>query len=118
MRSPALAGLRRLDRPKSPAEAVTPTRHVAVLSLLLSIHTEWKELEPMADQQVDARGLSCPEPVLLARKAIESVSSGTIEVLVDTATPKENVTRLAKNRGCSVSVEEVEGEFRLTITKG
>jgi len=54
----------------------------------------------------------------MARKAIESVRSGTIEVLVDTVTPWENVIRLAKSRGCSVSVEKVDGEFRLTITKG
>ena len=72
----------------------------------------------MADRVVDARGLSCPEPVLLAKQAIESIASGTVEVLVETTTSRDNVTRMAKHLGCSVSAEEVGGEFRLTIRKG
>lgn len=72
----------------------------------------------MADKTVDARGLSCPEPVLLAKQAIESLARGTIEVLVETTTSRDNVTRMAKHLGCSVAAEEVGGEFRLTITKG
>ena len=72
----------------------------------------------MADQQVDARGLSCPEPVLLCKQAIESVDSGTIEVLVDTVTSKENVTRMATKLGCSVEAADEGSGFRLTITKG
>jgi TusA-related sulfurtransferase len=72
----------------------------------------------MADKQLDARGLSCPEPVLLAKQAIESLEAGTIEVLVDTATSRDNVTRMATHLGCSVEVEETGDEFRLTITKG
>ncbi len=72
----------------------------------------------MADKVVDARGLSCPEPVLLAKQAIDSIPSGTIEVLVETTTSRDNVTRMARHLGCSVAAEEVGGEFRLTITKG
>ena len=72
----------------------------------------------MADSVVDARGLSCPEPVLLAKQAIEAIARGTIEVLVETTTSRDNVTRMAKHLGCSVAVEEVGGEFRLTIRKG
>ena len=72
----------------------------------------------MADKVVDARGLSCPEPVLLAKRAIEAIPSGTVEVLVETTTSRDNVTRMAKHLGCSVAAEEVGGEFRLTIKKG
>ena len=72
----------------------------------------------MADDQVDARGLSCPEPVLLTKQAIESLEAGTLEVLVDTATSRDNVTRMATHLGCSVETEEAGGEFRLRITKG
>ena len=49
----------------------------------------------MADKTVDARGLSCPEPVLLAKQAIDSLDTGTIEVIVDTVTSRENVSRMA-----------------------
>ena len=72
----------------------------------------------MADKTVDARGLSCPEPVLLAKKAIEGLPSGTIEVLVDTATGRENVTRMANALSCVVEVKETDdGSFVLSIEK-
>ena len=37
---------------------------------------------PLIDKTLDARGLKCPLPVLLARKALKSVpSGGVLEVL-------------------------------------
>lgn len=73
----------------------------------------------MAEKTVDARGLSCPEPVLLAKRAIEGLESGTIEVLVDTVTSRENVTRLAKHLGCEVETRPAEdGSCLLSIRKG
>ncbi len=48
---------------------------------------------------VDARGLSCPQPVMLAQKAIEE-GVFPIEVLVDTVTSRENVRRMAEFRKC------------------
>ena len=73
----------------------------------------------MADKTVDARGLSCPEPVLLSKKAIESLGSGTIEVLVDTVTSRENVTRMATTLSCTVEANEADdGSFVLNIKKG
>ena len=72
----------------------------------------------MADISVDARGLSCPEPVLLAKKAIEQLADGTIEVLVDTATGMENVSRMANTLSCAVQVTDGDnGNFILSITK-
>ena len=65
---------------------------------------------------VDARGLSCPQPVILARNAIEA-GEFPIEVLVETVTSRENVKRAAEKAGCTVRVEEMEDEFKLTLTK-
>jgi len=67
--------------------------------------------------KIDARGLSCPQPVVLAKKAIDKIGKGTIEILVDTVTSKENVSRLARSAGYQVSVEEKEGEFSLKLVK-
>ncbi|BDV01831.1 preprotein translocase subunit TatB [Thermodesulfomicrobium sp. WS] len=68
--------------------------------------------------KVDARGLSCPQPVLLALQAISEAGSGAIEVLVDTEASCENVTRAAEGRGWSVAVTELPGgEFRLELRK-
>ena len=72
----------------------------------------------MAEKQVDARGLSCPEPVLRAREALEGLASGTVEVLVDTAASRDNVTRMARKMGCSVEAGESGEDIRLTIRKG
>ena len=65
---------------------------------------------------VDARGLSCPQPVILARRALQAGDLPVV-VLVDTVTSRENVTRMAEKSGFRVQAQ-AEGEtFRLTITK-
>ena len=65
---------------------------------------------------VDARGLSCPQPVILTRNAIQA-GAFPIEVLVETVTSRENVKRAAEKAGCTVQVEEIDGEFKLTLTR-
>jgi tRNA 2-thiouridine synthesizing protein A len=65
---------------------------------------------------IDARGFSCPQPVILAKKALQA-GAFPIEILVDTVTSRENVTRLAEKAGLRVSVEERGGEFTLTIAR-
>ena len=69
----------------------------------------------MADT-VDARGLSCPQPVILARNAIQA-GKFPIEVLVETVTSRENVRRAAEKLGCVVQVEDLGDDFKLTLTK-
>lgn len=65
---------------------------------------------------LDARGLSCPEPVIMTRKAM-ATGERAYQVVVDNPTAKENVTRYAVHQGYKVSVEEKDGEFTLSITK-
>ena len=66
--------------------------------------------------EVDARGLSCPLPVLNTRKAIEQHAGEEIAVLVDTMASVENVTRMAENMGLRVSQPTVQGgEYRILI---
>lgn len=67
---------------------------------------------------VDARGLSCPQPVMLTHQAIQKLGKGTFEVLVDSDTSRENVSRIAQNSGWKVDVEkQPEGEYRVVLTK-
>ncbi|MCX5914301.1 MAG: sulfurtransferase TusA family protein [Deltaproteobacteria bacterium] len=68
-------------------------------------------------EKIDARGLSCPQPVVLVKKAIDRLGKGEIEVWVDTVTSKENVSRLARNAGFQVTEQEEEGEFMLKLAK-
>lgn len=65
---------------------------------------------------LDARGLSCPEPVIMIRKAMASQEEA-YEILVSTATARENVTHYAEHQGYSVTVSEQDGDYKLSITK-
>lgn len=67
---------------------------------------------------VDARGLSCPQPVIMTLDEMKKAGSGEIQVLVDTDTSKENVSRAAENQGWLVKEINEEGEgYRLTLQK-
>lgn len=70
----------------------------------------------MTYPQIDARGRSCPEPVILAKKALEKAPEGII-VLVDNATARDNVARFARNAGYQASSDQDGSEYRLTITR-
>lgn len=65
---------------------------------------------------IDARGLSCPEPVILIRKAMQS-GEPAYRMLTDNHASKENVTRYAEHAGYKVSVSEENGEYTLEMTK-
>lgn len=67
-------------------------------------------------KKVDARGLSCPEPVIMLREAMASNESA-YELLVDNKVSKENCTRYAVHQGYKVAVSEDDGEYTLSITR-
>lgn len=68
---------------------------------------------------VDARGLSCPQPVLATMKEIQKAEGGEIVVLVDTDTSKENVCRAANSKGWQAKTIDSEGTgYRITLAKG
>ncbi|MDD6434805.1 MAG: sulfurtransferase TusA family protein [Clostridiales bacterium] len=64
--------------------------------------------------EVDARGLSCPEPIMLTAQAIKK-ANGPVKVLVSEPHQKTNVEKLAKDKGKKVTVKEVGSEFELII---
>lgn len=66
---------------------------------------------------VDARGLLCPMPLVKVRKELEASNPDTLEVLVDDAGAKENVTRFAESRGYKVACSEDNGDYRLVLSK-
>jgi selenium metabolism protein YedF len=65
---------------------------------------------------VDARGLACPEPVILTKKALEQERE--IVVLVDNDTAVENIRRLASKTGCAIAVTGgTDGSFSIRLTR-
>ena len=73
----------------------------------------WKEYIDMVE--VDARGLSCPEPVIMLRKAL--AGGEPCQMIVDNHAAKENTSRYGKSQGYQVAVQEQGSEYTLTFTK-
>ena len=53
--------------------------------------------------EVDARGLSCPEPVMLTQAALKSHGNDTVKVLVTEPHSKANVEKFARSQGKTVT---------------
>ncbi|MEW6457714.1 MAG: sulfurtransferase TusA family protein [Bacillota bacterium] len=66
---------------------------------------------------VDVCGLVCPEPVLLVMRQIDALGKGVITVLADSEAARENIKRLATGKGWTVTVEERDERWLLTLTK-
>ncbi|MGI5824362.1 MAG: sulfurtransferase TusA family protein [Bacillota bacterium] len=66
-------------------------------------------------KEIDARGLSCPEPVMLTKAALDAGESELI-VMVDNGAAKDNVSRQAKSHGKTAEVEHnADGDFIIHI---
>ena len=65
---------------------------------------------------IDARGYSCPEPVIMAQKAL-ATQEQEYEMLVASRTAMENVTRYVSHNGYTV-VSTAEGDdYKLVFKK-
>ncbi|MBN2436777.1 MAG: sulfurtransferase TusA family protein [Spirochaetes bacterium] len=68
-------------------------------------------------KQIDARGLSCPQPLIMVQKAIKE-GAIKLEVLLDSEVPKENITRFVQGRyGMQTSEKTENNEIVLNIFK-
>ena len=65
---------------------------------------------------VDARGLSCPQPVIETKKAVKDKIS-ELEVIVDNIAAVENVTRFATATGYSVERKDEGGDTHLILKR-
>ena len=67
--------------------------------------------------EVDAGGLSCPEPVLMVTRELDNMSSGILRVKVSNVAAGEKITRLAKSKGWQVEVTNEGEDIVLTLRK-
>ncbi len=73
----------------------------------------------MNKKEVNARGLECPEPVIMTKKALDDKNNDVVVTIIDNEVAKENVSKLAKSLGYKYSVDKgKENEYYITITKG
>ncbi|MFW6203173.1 MAG: sulfurtransferase-like selenium metabolism protein YedF, partial [Marinilabilia sp.] len=63
---------------------------------------------------VDTRGHLCPEPLIMAKKALYEVSPGEkIQILSDNETSYENLMRFLSDIGASPTAEKKEGVYHI-----
>lgn len=66
--------------------------------------------------EVDARGLSCPIPVVRTKSAMDKNPREPISVLLDSIVSLENVTRLAQSLGYEIDQQRTGDDYRLNLT--
>ena len=67
---------------------------------------------------IDARGLGCPKPVMMAEDAVSKITEGIVDILVDNEASVENLSRFAAKSGCYSKVEKQDDYWRVKIVKG
>jgi selenium metabolism protein YedF len=67
---------------------------------------------------IDARGLACPKPVVIAEEEISKTSEGIVEVLVDNEASVKNLTRFASKNSLYVETEKVDNYWKVRLVKG
>ena len=73
----------------------------------------------MADQQVDARGLNCPMPIVKTAQAVKTLASGqTVEVLATDPGSVKDFAAWSKTTGNEIIEQTTDGGvFRFVMKK-
>ncbi len=72
----------------------------------------------MSGRTVDARGLLCPKPLIMTKKALQELLPGEeVTILLDNETSKENVHRFLQDNGADAAWSEADGVFTIRVTK-
>ncbi len=66
---------------------------------------------------IDARGQSCPIPVVMVQREVKANAPEELQVMVDARVCVENITRYAHLQNYEVTVEEAGGEYTMTLRK-
>lgn len=66
---------------------------------------------------INAKGLGCPKPVMLAEEELTKIEKGMVEVIVDNETSAENLAWFAKKNGFYSETVREENQWRVKIVK-
>ena len=66
---------------------------------------------------IDARGQSCPIPVVMVQQEVKRTHPRELQVQVDSMVCVENISRYAALQGYAVTVQEDGGEYTMTLKK-
>jgi len=67
---------------------------------------------------IDARGLGCPKPVLIAEEELGKIKEGIVELLVDNEGSAENLGIFARNNSFYSETVKENNYWRVKIVKG
>lgn len=67
--------------------------------------------------KVDARGLTCPMPIIKTKKALKEIEIGEVEILVDNDTSKENLEKMASEMKLGFKSEKLEDTWTIILEK-
>jgi hypothetical protein len=67
-------------------------------------------------KEIDVRGLSCPEPVLMLKEALETGKNDTYKILANEAHTVKNLKNFAETHGKKVDIKELGAEYEVTVS--
>jgi selenium metabolism protein YedF len=76
-----------------------------------------KEMTGCMKRTIDARGLSCPEPVIMTKKALDNIDVTEVLAIVDNRAALENISRLVRTLNLESMIEEQNGSYYINIVK-
>lgn len=62
-------------------------------------------------KEIDARGLSCPAPVLQTKAVVEQEGAAAVRVVVDNAASQQNVKRFLESQGFETALEKQGSDY-------
>ena len=66
-------------------------------------------------EEIDCRGMACPQPVVTAKKALDESGGKGFILIVDNLAARDNVERFVQSQGAVVDVENKGNDFYLRI---
>lgn len=67
---------------------------------------------------IDARGIGCPKPVIMAEEELAKIAEGIVEILVDNEASVRNITRFARKNSFYAESQKKDDYWQVKIVKG
>ena len=62
-------------------------------------------------REIDARGLSCPAPVLQTKAALQEENLADISIVIDNAASQQNVQRFLESQGYQTTLKQQDADY-------
>lgn len=66
--------------------------------------------------KIDVRGMSCPQPVLMTKNALQS-NPESIQIITDDNTAVNNISRFLENEGYKYEIKKIDEDYIISAKK-